>query len=482
MNLEARKETICLPLEDEEGKEKSHIRIVDTDGNFTIVQVDNNNKGKRNDGKIYLPKRVNRDILTAKRYSTVPTNIEGTVCVPIDELRYVLTQVRNPVVYILWPEEKEILSLVENGIVYGLGNPSNMEEYKDAIRSGVEEVLDRELHIVEKEDRQQWPNHHIPIEEKKSDSTSNSIVLPRRKKEQSLPEVTNGNVEEKRLFQPVQKKTANIQLPRKKGKSGKVLVVTSSKGGIGKSTISLNLGYSLNRTNERVVIVDAMYPHGNIATRFLIETDININSWKPYFERGSVTEKEILSNLVVTSENGTCLYIVPGINKGEDYSPELLEFVLSNLKKVFGYIVVDMGVEKEEALKVAIEHSEQTFLIVDYDKATIKDTQDYVSSWYEEDDSVLEKLKVLVNFEPVKKDKNPIARKQCEEYLQALDFIGFLPEVGGMRTIHNEGKLISQIEKRNRFKTEMEKFISQAVPEFPSTKKKRTLPFMRKGV
>jgi len=45
---------------------------------------------------------------------------------------------------------------------------------------------------------------------------------------------------------------------------GKIIAVASHKGGVGKTTLVLNLGYSLNRLGQRVLLVDAD-PQGGIA-------------------------------------------------------------------------------------------------------------------------------------------------------------------------------------------------------------------------
>ena len=45
---------------------------------------------------------------------------------------------------------------------------------------------------------------------------------------------------------------------------GKIICVASHKGGVGKTTTALNLGFSLSRFGEKVLIVDAD-PQGGIA-------------------------------------------------------------------------------------------------------------------------------------------------------------------------------------------------------------------------
>ncbi|WP_342404224.1 AAA family ATPase [Brevibacillus sp. FSL K6-2834] len=229
-----------------------------------------------------------------------------------------------------------------------------------------------------------------------------------------------------------------------------MFVITSTKGGIGKTTVAMNVARLLHaHANGRVILVDLMHPHGNVATRMRIKTEVNLKTWEPYFEnKAQVTDQVVLTKLVVKHPNG--LYVLPGVNVGQSCSPELVGYILTHLSRTFDYVVIDIGPERQDLLSVAMSMANRTLLVVDYDLATIKDSQEYLDLWSRRQQS-LEKVNVLVNFEPMKKDRNTLTREKCKAYFNGLSIIGFLPEASGMRAIHNEGKVLVQEDKSHPF-------------------------------
>jgi septum site-determining protein MinD len=58
----------------------------------------------------------------------------------------------------------------------------------------------------------------------------------------------------------------------------KVYTVTSGKGGVGKTTIAVNLGVSLSRMRKKTIVVDADLAMGGVATTLgLDETPVTLH-------------------------------------------------------------------------------------------------------------------------------------------------------------------------------------------------------------
>ncbi len=141
----------------------------------------------------------------------------------------------------------------------------------------------------------------------------------------------------------------------KKGKC-RVLAVANQKGGVAKTTISINLGAALQKAGKRVLLVDVDPQHD--LSRFLgleAEPEKNLLS----FIRG----KGNMADLIQTAENG--LHVVPGLlemielDKADDEKKqkEKIKFDLNGVKGDFDYIILDcspyMSRANREAIKAA---------------------------------------------------------------------------------------------------------------------------------
>ncbi|MGV3137065.1 AAA family ATPase [Brevibacillus agri] len=407
---------------------------------------------------------------TQRIFSTVPLKNQDATVVSPDHLLSHVQETPNSIVYLLWPEEKVLLPLLrDHATVYVLGNPKHeqyVEEMKDALRNGVHDFLDRTDHLsTASYDTNDSETDAKPVEHviRLVPRTRPSFSVPRSKEQSKFSEPIEHEEqqrkEEKQEFHPPidqQPETVSVNFSRldelhiRPIGGRQMFVVTSTKGGIGKTTIAMNVARLLHdHANGRVILVDLMHPHGNVTTRMRIKSEVNVKTWEPYFENNAlVTDQVILTKLVVKHPNG--LYVLPGVNVDQSCSPELVGYILTHLTRTFDYVVIDIGPERQDLLSVTMSMANRTLLVVDYDLATIKDSQEYLDLWSRRQQS-LEKVSILVNFEPTKKDRNPLTREKCKTYLNGLSIIGFLPEAAGMRAIHNEGKVLVQEDKSHPF-------------------------------
>ncbi|MGQ7279969.1 AAA family ATPase [Brevibacillus thermoruber] len=403
-------------------------------------------------------------------FSTVPLKNQDATVISPDQLLAHVQETPNAIVYLLWPEDKALLPLLrDHATVYVLGNLMSeqyVEEMKEALRNGAHDFLDRMDHIstaiheTKKTETDTKPVEHVI---RLVPRTRPSSSVPRRRElsifsEPIDHEELQREEEKQEAHRPIEKQPENVsvnftrldELHIRPIGGRQMFVVTSTKGGIGKTTVAMNVARLLHdHANGRVILVDLMHPHGNVTTRMRIKSEVNVKTWEPYFEnKAQVTDQVILTKLVVKHPNG--LYVLPGVNVGQSCSPELVGYILTHLSRTFDYVVIDIGPERQDILSVAMSMANRTLLVVDYDLATIKDSQEYLDLWSRRQQS-LEKVSVLVNFEPMKKDRNTLTREKCKAYLNGLSIIGFLPEATGMRAIHNEGRVLVQEDKSHPF-------------------------------
>ena len=123
----------------------------------------------------------------------------------------------------------------------------------------------------------------------------------------------------------------------------KIITIYSNKGGIGKTTIAVNLASELAKiTGDKVALIDLNLQLGDIST-FL-----NLN---PVFDVGYMIQNIINKNEdnilnAFEKYKNTNLYILSDpnyIEQSESITPQQIGNMFNALRKVFSYIIVDMS-------------------------------------------------------------------------------------------------------------------------------------------
>lgn len=149
----------------------------------------------------------------------------------------------------------------------------------------------------------------------------------------------------------------------------KVIVVTSGKGGVGKTTSAANIGAGLARMKKKVVLVD---------------TDIGLRNLDVVMG----LENRIIYNLVDVVE-GNCrirqalikdrhdpnLYLLPSAQTRDKsaVSPEQMIKLVEGLKPLFDYILLDCPAGIEQGFRNAIAAADQAVVVTTPEVSAIRD-------------------------------------------------------------------------------------------------------------
>ena len=155
----------------------------------------------------------------------------------------------------------------------------------------------------------------------------------------------------------------------------KIISTFSNKGGIGKTSIAVNLAVELAQmSKEKVALIDLNLQLGDVAT-FLDMTPPfamdyiadNINN---------LDEDELLK--AMTRYKNTSLYVIAdplNIDKSKDITAEQIKNILTALKKTFSYIVIDIGTNIDSKTITALDFSDLILLIAIVNLPAIRSTQ-----------------------------------------------------------------------------------------------------------
>lgn len=153
-----------------------------------------------------------------------------------------------------------------------------------------------------------------------------------------------------------------------KNSNTKFLAITSGKGGVGKSTISANLAYTLWSLGFRVGILDADIGLANLDVMFGVKSEKNLL----HVLKGECKLEEI----IIAIEEG--LYLIPGESGAEilKYSGELMfeRFMEETaLLDSLDFVVVDTGAGIGEHIQAFLNSSDEVIVVTVPDPAAITD-------------------------------------------------------------------------------------------------------------
>lgn len=133
----------------------------------------------------------------------------------------------------------------------------------------------------------------------------------------------------------------------------KIIVITSGKGGVGKTTTTLNLGAALNYFGEDVLIIDANLSTPNIGIHLgSPEIPINLNH--------ILSEKAEVIESVYEHESGLKIILSSlSLKELQKVNSEKMKNFKKDFAKMADYIIVDsaagLGIEARSAIELADE-------------------------------------------------------------------------------------------------------------------------------
>lgn len=151
---------------------------------------------------------------------------------------------------------------------------------------------------------------------------------------------------------------------------GLVLAVLSSKGGVGKTTVAVNLAIALKGLQDgRVALVDGDLYFGDVAAL------MNIRPERTIREMSQALSVEIAERFLNRHESGVEVLAAPlRTELAEEVPPERFRETLNVLQALYSVVVVDVSVSSFEAMLAALEVADLAVELTTLDVVCLKDT------------------------------------------------------------------------------------------------------------
>src|SRR5918992_1198614 len=132
--------------------------------------------------------------------------------------------------------------------------------------------------------------------------------------------------------------------------TGRTIVITSGKGGVGKTTTTANIGTGLAMRGHQVVVIDTDIGLRNLDVVMGLENRI-------IYDLIDVAEGRCRGNqALIKDKRFDELYMLPAAQTKDknDISPEQVRQIIESLKPDFDYIIIDCPAGIEQGFRNAI--------------------------------------------------------------------------------------------------------------------------------
>jgi len=203
---------------------------------------------------------------------------------------------------------------------------------------------------------------------------------------------------------------------------GEVIVITSGKGGVGKTTTVANLGTGLALQNKRVVLVDADIGLRNLDVVMGLENRI-------VYDLVDVTEGNCrLKQALIRDKRYETLYLLPAAQTRDKTAvkPEQMRQLCQDLVQDFDYVLIDCPAGIEQGFKNAIAGADRAIVITTPEVSAVRDA-DRVIGLLEAEGKSSPKL-IINRIRPEMVKKGDMMDIDDIIDILAVDLLGIIPE------------------------------------------------------
>ena len=219
--------------------------------------------------------------------------------------------------------------------------------------------------------------------------------------------------------------------------TGRVIVITSGKGGVGKTTTNANIGTALARAGNKVVMIDTDLGLRNLDLLLGLENRI-------VYTIVDVVEKrcKLKQALVKDKKNpNLCLLAAAQTRDKTAITGDQLKTICDELKEDNDYIVIDCPAGIEQGFENATTPATEAIVVTTPEMSAVRDADRIIGLLEAREE--IESYKLLLNrVRPNLIDTNDMMSVEDVVEILSCDLIGVIPEDTGIITSTNKGEPI----------------------------------------
>ena len=196
-------------------------------------------------------------------------------------------------------------------------------------------------------------------------------------------QIDSASIQRSIRFSIERQKTREHGKPKhlKPGKKGRVLSFIGAKGGVGTTTVALNIALALTQEKKSVTAVELMSCYGTFSQ--LLGHSSNNNLGK-LLKSDSITEDELAKHLFKHPTGLNILFSPQTVHEFHELQPSHVKDIIDHTRKTAEFVIVDFHGDLSSAHKTGILESDFVVLVIDNEPACVKSAKvvlDLLKSW-----------------------------------------------------------------------------------------------------
>ena len=213
-----------------------------------------------------------------------------------------------------------------------------------------------------------------------------------------------------------------------------VIVVTSGKGGVGKTTTTANVGTGLAKLGKKVCLIDTDIGLRNLDVVMGLENRIVYNLVDV------VENKCRIKQALIRDKRHPSLYLMPSAQTKDKtaVTPEQMVKMINQLRESFDYIILDCPAGIEQGFKNAIAGADRALVVTTPEVSAVRDA-DRIIGLLEANE--MKQTQLIINrirMDLVKRGEMMSAEDVVE--ILAVDLVGVVPDDENIVISTNQGE------------------------------------------
>ena len=224
----------------------------------------------------------------------------------------------------------------------------------------------------------------------------------------------------------------------------KVLVVTSGKGGVGKTTSTAALGAALAQAGEKVAVVDFDVGLRNLdlvmgAERRVVFDFINVIQGEAKLAQALIRDKR-LDNLSLLPASQT---------RDKDALSEAgVARVLAELREKFDWVICDSPAGIERGAALAMRHADVAVVVTNPEVSSVRDSDRIIGLLDSKTERAergerMEKHLLLTRYDPIRAERGEMLKVDDVLEILSIPLLGIVPESEEVLRASNVGSPVT---------------------------------------
>lgn len=219
---------------------------------------------------------------------------------------------------------------------------------------------------------------------------------------------------------------------------GEAIVITSGKGGVGKTTTTVNIGTALALSNKKVCLVDSDIGLRNLDVLMGLENRI-------IYDIVDVAEERCqLNAALIRDKRFECLHVLPAAQTVDKtaINPEQMKKIIQELKQEYDYILIDCPAGIERGYKNAVAGADKSIVVTTPESSAVRDADRMIGLL--EQETEMEPPKLVINR--IRKHlvkKGDMLDVDDVVAILAIELLGIVPDDDEVIAASNQGEPIA---------------------------------------